>query len=364
MPHEKLFESISIPTMTFKNRIALAPMTRARAGTSRIPNELMAEYYCQRASAGLMITEATTISEQANGWNESPGIYSDEMMIGWQQVTKAVHEKEAKIFLQLWHCGRASHSDFHNGKLPVAASALAIQGDGVYTPLRGKQPYETPRALETKELPGIVYDYKLAAERAKEAGFDGIEIHSANGYLLDTFLQSKTNTRTDAYGGSIENRFRLLREIVEAVCEVWGDYRVAVRLSPNGVYNDMGSRDFREQVLFAAAQLDKYNLAYLHVMDGLGFGFHGLGEPVKLHEIKQVFSGLVMGNCGYTYEAAQSAIASQTADLISFGRPYISNPDLVERFQHKLPLAAEATMDTWYSPTGKLGYTDFPVYQA
>jgi N-ethylmaleimide reductase len=348
--------------MTFKNRIALAPMTRARSGIHRIPNELMAEYYCQRASAGLIISEATTISEQANGWNESPGIYTDEMMVGWSHIVKAVHEKGGTIFLQLWHCGRASHSDFHNGKLPVAPSGIGISGDGIYTPERGKQDYETPRALELDELTTIIDDYRRAAERAKEAGFDGVEIHSANGYLLDTFLQSKTNLRSDSYGGSIPNRYRLLGEVVEAVCGVWGNHRVAVRLSPNGMYNDMGSPDFREQVLHASEQLNKHNLAYLHVMDGLAFGFHGQGQPVTLSEIRAVYSGLLMGNCGYTKETAEVAIQSGAADLVSFGRPYISNPDLVERFQGNFQLAGDAPMDTWYSPSGSVGYTDFPSF--
>jgi N-ethylmaleimide reductase len=218
-------------------------MTRSRAGKERIPNDLMAEYYVQRVSAGLLITEAATISEQANGWNESPGIYTDEMVEGWKKVTTAVHDKGGKIFMQLWHCGRASHSSFHGGKPAIAPSAIKINGDHIHTP-NGKEPYETPRVIETSEIPIIIEEYRLAAERAKAAGFDGIEIHSANGYLLDTFLQSKTNYRTDKYGGSIENRFRLLSEILDAVFTVWDSTQIAVRLSPNGVFNDMGSPDF------------------------------------------------------------------------------------------------------------------------
>ncbi|HRA88002.1 MAG TPA: alkene reductase, partial [Planctomycetaceae bacterium] len=238
-------------------------MTRSRAGVERIPNRLMAEYYVQRSSAGLLITEATTISEQANGWNESPGIYTDEMAEGWKQTVNAVHEKGAVIFLQLWHLGRSSHSSFHNGKPAVAPSAIKINEPYIHTPT-GKQPHEVPRALETDEIPKVVDDYRKAAELAKGAGFDGVEIHSANGYLIDTFLQSKTNHRTDQYGGSVENRYRFLKEVVEGVTSVWPANRVGVRVSPNGAFNDMGSPDYREQFTFVASQLDQFGLAYLH----------------------------------------------------------------------------------------------------
>lgn len=347
--------------LSLPNRVVLAPMTRARAGKDRIPNALMAEYYAQRASAGLLITEATTIAAQANGWNESPGIYSDAMVEGWKLTVDAVHAKEAKIFLQLWHCGRASHSSFHNGKPAVAPSAIKIDGDYIHTP-KGKEPYETPRALETEEIPGVIFDYRRAAERAQAAGFDGIEVHSANGYLLDTFMQSKTNHRTDQYGGSIENRARLLQEILTEVTQVFPANRVGVRFSPNGAFNDMGSPDYREQFTFAASQLDRFGLAYLHIMDGLGFGFHELGEPMTLAEFRQVFHGPLIGNCGYTQATAEAAIAAGNADLIAFGRPYISNPDLVERFANGWPLNPEAELAVWYTPAGAEGYTDFPTY--
>ncbi|MBX2861151.1 MAG: alkene reductase [Vampirovibrio sp.] len=347
--------------LVIKNRVALAPMTRARAGAQRIANELMAEYYSQRASAGLLITEATTISEQANGWINSPGIYTDAMTEGWKLVTEAVHAKGTPIFVQLWHCGRASHSSFHNGQPAVAPSAIKMNAEYIHTP-DGKQPPETPRALETDEIPGTIEDYRKAAEHAKAAGFDGIEIHSANGYLLDTFLQSKTNHRTDAYGGSVENRFRLLKEILEAVTTVWPSNRVAVRLSPNGVFNDMGSPDYRETFLYAAQQLSKLDLAYLHVMDGLAFGFHELGEPLTLKDIRQVYSGALMGNCGYDAATADQQIADGHADIIAIGRPYITNPDLVERFANGWPLAEPSPMETWYSFDAE-GYTTFPAYE-
>ena len=335
-------------------------MTRGRAGKDRIPNALMAEYYTQRATAGLVITEATTIAATANGWNEAPGIYTDKMVEGWKQVVDSVHEAGGKIFMQLWHLGRASHSSFLGGELPVAPSAIAIDGDGVHT-ATGKQPHEVPRALDTSELPGIVADYRSAAANAKAAGFDGVEIHSANGYLLDTFLQSKTNQRSDEYGGSIENRFRLLSEVVDAVTTVWPANRVAVRLSPNGGFNDMGSPDYVEQFTFVAKQLDSVGLAYLHVMDGLAFGFHELGQPMTLENFRAVFTGPLMGNCGYTQATAEAAIVAGHADLIAFGRPFISNPDLVQRFETDAALNPEADMSDWYSPVGADGYTDFPA---
>ncbi len=360
---EALFQSFDLHGLQLDNRVALAPMTRARAGKERLPNELMAKYYAQRSGAGLVITEATTISEQANGWNESPGIYTDEMTEAWKLTTDAVHQAGGKVFLQLWHTGRASHSTFHGGEPAVAASAIAINGDYIHTP-EGKKPYETPRALATEEIPQVVEDYRKAAQRAKDAGFDGVEVHSANGYLLNTFLESKTNHREDQYGGSIENRFRMLREVVEAVTTVWPANRVAVRLSPNGAFNDMGSPDYREQYTYAAAELNKFGLSYLHVMDGLGFGFHELGEPMTLPEFRKVFDGPLMGNCGYTQAAAEEAIASGAADLISFGRPFISNPDLVARFKNNWPLAEQADMADWYTPAGEEGYTSFPAYQA
>ena len=359
---QELLTPFQLDDLTLNNRVALSPMTRARAGSERMANALMAEYYAQRSNAGLLITEGTFISEQAIGWINAPGIYTDEQGAAWKIVTEAVHAKGSKIFLQLWHCGRASHSAFHNGELPVAPSAVKSNGDYVHTP-NGKKDYEVPRALESTEIPAIIEDYKQAARRAKDAGFDGVEIHSANGYLIDQFLQSKTNKRVDQYGGSLENRFRFLQEIVTAVTEVWPANRVAARLSPNGNYNDMGSEDFRETFTYAARQLEKVGLAYLHVVDGLTFGFHELGEPMKLSEFREVFSGPIMANCGYTQETAEMAIHKHHADLIAFGRPYISNPDLVDRFRNEWTLAPSENMATWFS-FNKEGYTDYPEYDA
>lgn len=361
MSNETLFQPFTFGGLTLPNRIVMAPLTRARSGASRVPNSLMAEYYAQRSSAGLLISEATTISEQANGWIESPGIYTNSMADGWRTVVDAVHRQGGRIFLQLWHMGRASHSSFHHGRQAVGPSPIKINGDHIHTP-QGKQAYEVPRALETPEVAGVANDYRTAAARAKQAGFDGVEIHAANGYLIDQFLQSRTNHRADRYGGSVENRSRFLLEVVEAVASVWPANRVGVRVSPNGIYNDMGSPDFRDQFTHVATELNRHGLAYLHVVDGLGFGFHNLGEPMTLSEFRGVFHGPLMGNCGYTQESASAAINSGDADLIAFGRPFISNPDLVERFRHGWPLAQTADMSDWYSPTGAHGYTDFPKY--
>jgi N-ethylmaleimide reductase len=358
----QLLSPFDLQGLNLKNRVVLAPLTRSRAGESRIPNALIAEYYLQRASAGLLISEATSISRQGIGWRNNPGIYNDEQVVGWQLVTEAVHTKNTPIFLQLWHCGRASHRDFQeNGQLPVAPSAIKLNGDYIHTPL-GKQAYEAPRALAIEEIPLIVADYRRAAERALAAGFDGLEIHAANGYLIDQFLQSKTNQRSDRYGGNIPNRYRFLGEILAAVTEVFPAQRVGVRLSPNGMFNDMGSPDYRETFTYTAQELNKLGLAYLHIMDGLAFGFHQLGEPMTLKEFRAIFQNALMGNCGYTQASAEAAISQNYADLIAFGRPYISNPDLVERFTSGWPLSEEAPMQVWYSFEPQ-GYTDFPVYK-
>ena len=357
----QLLSPFQLGDLDLQNRVVLAPMTRARAGEARMPNALMAKYYAQRTNGNLLISEATVISEQGIGWQNSPGIYSDMQAAAWQPVTDAVHGAGGKMILQLWHCGRASHSSFLGGKRPVSASALKIDNGGqIHTPT-GKQDYEVPHALTTDEVEAVVEDYRKAAARAMMAGFDGVEIHGANGYLIDQFLQSKTNQRSDRYGGSLENRFQFLKEIIEAVLKVWPANRVGVRLSPNGMYNDMGSPDYRETYLYVAQQLSRYNLGYLHVMDGLAFGFHELGEPMTLAEFRKAFSGTLIGNCGYTQETAEVAIADGHADLIAFGRPYITNPDLVNRFANGWPLADFSDMSHWYS-FGTEGYADYPTH--
>ncbi|MEO1669980.1 MAG: alkene reductase [Cyanobacteria bacterium J06631_2] len=349
--------------LSLKNRVVMAPLTRGRAGEERTPNSLMAEYYAQRAGAGLIISEGTAISQQGYGWTHSPGIYTAEQTAAWKQIVDGVHERGSKMYLQLWHTGRASHSSFQpNNQLPIAPSAIKIEGSEAHTP-DGKKPYETPRALKIEEIPRVIAEYRQAAVNAKEAGFDGVEIHSANGYLIDEFLQSKTNQRTDKYGGSIENRYRFLQEVVEAVLTVWDADKVGVRLSPNGSFNDMGSPDYRETFTYVVKQLNSYGLAYLHLLDGLAFGFHELGEPMTIAEFRKIYDGVLIGNCGYDRTKAEQAIASGDADLIAFGRAYISNPDLVARFANNWELNPDAEVDIWYSP-GAEGYTDFPAHQA
>jgi len=361
MKTNHLFESLSLGNLHMKNRIVLAPMTRGRAGPERIANEVMADYYHQRSSAGLLITEATVVSRQGIGWIDSPGIYTDEMVAGWRKVTERVKPTGTPVFLQLWHCGRASHSDFHDGELPVSASAIKLNGDHIHTPL-GSKPYETPRSLSVDEIRATVNDYRQAAINAKQAGFSGVEVHGANGYLINQFLESKTNRREDQYGGSLENRFRFFREVLEAVLEVWAPEQVGARISPNGVFNDMGSADFRETFLYAAAEINKLKLGYLHIMDGLAFGFHGQGEPMTLAEFRSVYHGMIIGNCGYTRDAAEARIAEGNADMIAIGRPYITNPDLPERFRNDWPLNPAEDMSLWYTP-GAAGYTDYAPFE-
>ena len=361
MATHKLFSPFRIGNKTVDNRIALAPLTRGRANDDGITNDNHGIYYSQRSNAGIIITEATNISKQAKGWVGAPGIFTKPQTESWKKVTQTVNKNStSSIWIQLWHTGRASHSDYHDGALPVAPSAIPITGLLAHTP-NGKKPFETPRSLSFDEIQETIQDYKNAALNAKEAGFDGVEIHAANGYLLDTFLQSKTNSRTDEYGGSFENRFRLLNQVIEAISEVFSSEQIAVRLSPNGVYNDMGSKDFRESFMYYIKELSKKNLGYLHVLDGLAFGFHGLGDPMTLKEIRNIYPGTLMGNCGYDIEKAKEAVENNTADIISFGRPFISNPDLVTRFKNQWPLAPEAPVSVWYSK-GPEGYIDFPVY--
>ena len=357
--HKKLLRPFSLHSLELSNRVALAPMTRSRSGEDRVPKEIMADYYVQRASAGLIISEASSVSPIGEGFVNTPGIYTDEMVDGWKKITAAVHEAGGKMFLQLWHTGRASHSSFLNGDTPVSASDVRILGEEAHTP-EGKQPFETPRPLTIEEIKATVNDYKQAAENAKEAGFDGVEVHAANGYLINQFIESKTNKREDAYGGSIENRSRLLFEIVDAVCGVYSSNRVGVRVSPNGSFNDMGSEDYVDQHTYIGKQLSDRKLAYLHVIDGLSFGFHELGDAMTLADYRSFYDGMLMGNCGYDYESANEAIENGHADMIAIGRPFISNPDLIHRYENGLPLNPDAPQDVWYAPIGAEGYTDFP----
>jgi N-ethylmaleimide reductase len=341
------------------NRFVMAPLTRGRNGPDHTPNSLVVEYYVQRATAGLIVTEATAISPQGFGWLGAPGIYEANHVAGWRKVTDAVHAAGGRIFLQLWHMGRVSHPDFLAGHLPVGPSAIAAQGD-THTPL-GKKDYVTPRALDAGEVPGIVRDYARAAERAREAGFDGVELHGANGYLIDQFLRDGSNQRSDRYGGSVANRIRFLLEVTEAVVGAWSPDRVGVRLSPTGQYNDM--RDSNPKVTFTAAaqKLDRFGLAYLHVMEGLpGHWAHTAGEQVTPH-MRAAFKGPFIVNGGYSPARADADIAEGETDLVAFGVPFLANPDLVERVRRGAPLNPP-DMATFYSP-GPKGYTDYAVFQ-
>lgn len=360
MTDSVLFKPFDWAGQTLKNRMVLAPLTRGRAGPDRVPNKIIGDHYVQRASAGLIITEATSISEEGNGWVDSPGIYTEAMVEGWRSVVSRVHKAGGKIILQLWHTGRASHSDFHNGELPLSASAIKIEGDEIHTP-KGKKEYEVPKAMTVEDIKRTVADYKKAAINAKAAGFDGIEVHAANGYLINQFLDSRSNQRDDNYGGTLENRYRFLSEVMEAVLSVWPAERVGVRLSPNGVFNDMGADDFRETFTFVAQQLNTLKISYLHVMDGLAFGFHQRGEPMNLAEFRALFDGMLIGNCGYTKEDAEKRISDGDGDMIAFGRPWITNPDLPSRFANNYPLTAFDDPSSWYGNSVE-GYNDFTTY--
>jgi N-ethylmaleimide reductase len=358
MTANALFEPTKIGAIELRNRLVMAPLTRARAGAERIPNALMAEYYRQRASAGLIISEATHVSEQGIGWVETPGIHTDEQVKGWRLITDAVHQEGGKMYLQLWHTGRASHPDFQvGGALPVSASAIAPTGFA-HTPL-GKKPYVVPRALEIDEIPGVVQTYAEATRRAQDAGFDGVEIHGANGYLIDQFLRDGSNHRTDAYGGSVQNRIRFLQEVTEAVVSAWSADRVGVRLSTTSPFNDMADSNPIATFSAATAMLNSLGLAYLHVLEALpGHMLAGEGEVVTPH-LRQIFNGPLMVNGGYDRETGADAIAEGDADLIAYGVPFIANPDLPERFRHNAPLNPPDTT-TFYSH-GPEGYTDYPT---
>jgi len=341
------------------NRLVMAPLTRMRAGPGRVPTPLMALYYAQRATSGLIVSEATAISRQGTGCLNTPGIYTDEQVAGWQRVTEAVHQASGRIFLQLWHMGRVSHPSFQpDGKLPVAPSAICPQSGQILTET-GLQAYVTPRALETDELAGIVSQYSAGAQRAKTAGFDGVEIHNANGYLLDQFLRDGTNNRVDAYGGSIQNRARLTLEVTEAVTQVWGADRVGIRFSPGSAFNDMIDSNPLMTFSHVLRELNRFHLAYAHLIttteDDL---WHG-AAPVTLLGLRQEFSGPVIVNNGFNQEMATWALTEGVADAVAFGRLFIANPDLPERFRLETPLNTPDEA-TFYGGTEK-GYTDYPT---
>jgi N-ethylmaleimide reductase len=356
-----LFETVKLGPITLSNRIVMAPLTRSRALEGDVPSESAITYYTQRASAGLIIAEATQVSPQGKGYIFTPGIYSDEQVVAWKKITDAVHAKGGHIFLQLWHVGRISHPSIQlNGALPVGPSAIRPAGKS-YTH-EGFVDMVTPRALETAEMPGLVEQYRVAAVNALAAGFDGVEIHAANGYLLDQFLRDKTNQRTDAYGGSIENRARLLLEVTEVVTGVWGGDRVGLRLSPLSKFGDIADSDPEALFTYVVAALNRFKLVYLHVIEGNTGGEREVEGGFDLQNLRRASGSLYMANNGYDKAMASNHVDAKQADMVAFGRPYIANPDLVERLRSNAPLNTPDPATMYGGGDG--GYIDYPALDA
>lgn len=353
-----LFSQYRMGDLTLPNRIVMAPMTRSRAGDADVPVSQTVTYYVQRASAGMIITEGSQVSPQGVGYMHTPGIYSAAQVAGWKKVTDAVHRAGGRIFIQLWHVGRVSHSYFLGGALPIAPSALPVEGF-VHTP-GGKKQIPVPRALKTGEVPDIVRQFRQAAENARTAGFDGVEIHGANGYLLDQFLRSGSNKRTDKYGGSLENRARLPLEVTKAVIEVWGDYRVGYRISPHMTAHSMSDANPRETFSYFTRELNKTGLGYLHIIEPIGGRMGFVSPEARLGPtLRRIFERTFILNGGYGLHTGNEAIASGEADLIAFGVLFLANPDLPERFRQNAPLN-EPDVATFYGGGAK-GYTDYPA---
>ncbi len=357
---DDLFDPVPLGNYRLSNRIAMAPLTRSRANADGTATAMMAEYYGQRASAGLIIAEGTNVSAQARGYALTPGIYNASQVDAWRPVTDAIHARGGRVFVQLWHVGRISHPALQpDGALPVAPSA--IRPDATAYTAAGFQPCVTPRALETAELPGIVEQYRSAARNALAAGFDGVEIHAANGYLIEQFLRDSTNQRTDAYGGSVSNRARLLCEIAAATVAVCGPDRVGIRLSPLSPVNGSGrDSDPQTTYLHVVERLNALGLAYLHVIEGATQGAREVPGGFDLQLLRRSFRGCYIANNGYDLQLARQARASELADLIAFGRLYIANPDLVERLRAGAPLNLP-DRETFFGG-GRRGYTDYPFY--
>ena len=354
-----LFTPIQLGRYELPNRIVMAPLTRNRAGADDAPIAMHAEYYRQRASAGLIITEATQVAPLGQGYPHTPGIYSQAQVAAWSRVTESVHQQGGRIFLQLWHVGRISHPSFHNGELPVAPSALQPAGEAMT--YEGMQPFVTPRALELDEIPEIVEQFRQGAKNALAAGFDGVEVHGANGYLLDQFLRDGSNHRTDAYGGSVENRARLLLEVTQAVIEVWGSDRVGVRLSPSNTFNDMSDSDPQATFSYAVQALNKFDLAYIHLLEPSEADLRYGGTPIPTREFRPLYDGNLMTNWDYDQAKGNGAIAAGEADLVSYGKLFIANPDLPQRFKLNAPLN-EPDPKTFYGGDEQ-GYTDYPFLE-
>jgi N-ethylmaleimide reductase len=358
MNDKTLFEPCELGSLTLSNRVVMAPLTRNRAGAGFVPSEFAATYYSQRASAGLLIAEATQISQQGQGYQDTPGIYTQAQIEGWRKVTEAVHAKGGRIFLQLWHVGRVSHVDLQeHGAAPVAPSALRAATKVFVN--NGFVDASEPRSLEISEMPGVVNDFRQAAANAIVAGFDGVEIHGANGYLLDQFLKDGANVRTDAYGGSVENRARLLLEVTKAVVSEIGAERTGIRLSPVSPANGVTSTDPQAQFDYLVDQLDALDLVYLHVVEGATAGPRDVA-PFDFGALRQRFKNTYIANNGYDLELANERLLAGKADLFAFGRPFISNPDLVERLKTGAPLAA-LDPATLYGG-GAQGYIDYPTF--
>lgn len=356
---ELLLSPFHYKSLDLKNRVVMAPMTRVRVGSEGIPSAINAEYYAQRASAGLIISEATNISPQAKGFAFTPGIFNQDQIEGWRQVTDAVHAAGGLIFSQLWHVGRISHPSLQpDGMLPVAPSAVKADAQ-VFTD-KGFEACVTPRALELSEISDIIEHYRNAANNAKIAGFDGVEIIAGGGYLIDQFLKDKTNLRTDDYGGSIPKRVRFMTEVVEAVVSVWSSERVGIRLSPGNPVNDISDSNRQSLFDYIVEQLNRYNLGYIHIVEGEEIGTRTMDNGFDLRKLRKSFNGLYMANNSYDLEGALKKREENSADLISFGRPFISNPDLVERFRAGAPLA-EGDPSTFYGGDAH-GYTDYPTF--
>jgi N-ethylmaleimide reductase len=353
MTFTHLFSPLKIGALTAPNRILMAPLTRCRADKDHVPTALMAEHYSQRASAGLIIAEATAVMEGCSAFWTEPGIYNAAQVAGWKVVTDAVHAKGGQILLQLWHGGRACHPLMNGGAIPVAPSAIPITNDEIHTP-NGKVAHATPRALTDAEIPGIIAGFKAAAVNAKAAGFDGVEIHGANGYLLDEFLRDGANQRSGAYGGSVENRARLLLKVLDATIEVWGSDRVGLRISPLNSYNSMMDSDPVATYSWLAQKLNDYHLAYLHVMRA---DFLGAQHGDVMTPIRSIYQGTIVGNMGYGSEEAEDAIASGKLDAVAFGTTFLANPDLPARFAQNAALNVPDSSK--YYSSGAEGYTDY-----
>lgn len=349
-----LFSAATIGKLNLSNRMVMAPMTRNRAGEGDSPQDMNVKYYRQRASAGLIVTEGSPVSAEAIGYPATPGIYTNKQVAGWRKITEAVHNEGGHIYIQLWHCGRISHPDLLPDKqIPVAPSAIRPEGEAVT--YEGMKPFVEPHVLTTNEIQNIVSQYKHAAQMAKQAGFDGLEIHAANGYLIDQFLRDATNHRNDEYGGNIENRMRFLNQIIDAILEVWESHSVGIRLSPENAFNDISDSNPQAHFNYFITQLNRRNLAYLHILEG---DMITQSRNLDYRVLRDAYNGIYIANNGYDKARAEAAISNGDCDLVAFGIPFLANPDLVHRFQNDLKLN-EADQNTFYGGD-ETGYTDYP----